>query len=66
MDAATILAFLDDLEHRRGNTIRTRNARLTAIRSLFAYGSLLPPEHASTIPQVLATPAKRFEKATIT
>ena len=66
LDAATILAFLDDLEHRRGNTIRTRNARLTAIRSLFAYASLLHPEHAATIAQVLAIPAKRFEKATIT
>ncbi|MGB4917107.1 MAG: site-specific integrase, partial [Propionicimonas sp.] len=40
LDASTILAFLDDLEHSRGNTIRTRNARLTAIRSLFAYASL--------------------------
>ncbi len=66
LDASTILAFLDDLEHRRGNTIRTRNARLTAIRSLFAYASLLHPEHAATIAQVLAIPAKRFDKATIT
>ena len=66
LDASTILAFLDDLEHSRGNTIRTRNARLTAIRSLFAYASLRHPEHAATIAQVLAIPAKRYDKATIT
>lgn len=66
LDGPAILAFLDDLEHRRGNTIRTRNARLTAIRSLFAYASLRHPEHAASIAQVLAIPAKRFEKATIT
>ena len=53
LDASMVLAFLDDLEHRRGNTIRT-------------YASLLHPEHAATIAQVLAIPAKRFEKATIT
>jgi hypothetical protein len=29
LDAGTLLAFLDDLEHRRHNTIRTRNARLS-------------------------------------
>ena len=66
LDASTILAFLDDLEHSRGNTIRTRNARLTAIRSLFAYASLRHPEHAASIAQVLAIPAKRYDRATIT
>jgi site-specific recombinase XerD len=66
LNAPLILAFLDDLEHGRGNSTRTRNARLTAIRSLFAYASLAHPEHAATIARVLAIPAKRFEKATIT
>jgi site-specific recombinase XerD len=66
LDAPLILAFLDDLEHGRGNSIRTRNARLTAIRSLFAYASLAHPEHAATIARVLAIPAKRFDKAAIT
>lgn len=32
-----VLAFLDDLEKSRGNSIRTRNARLAAIHSLFGY-----------------------------
>ncbi|GAB3795071.1 tyrosine-type recombinase/integrase [Humibacter antri] len=66
LDAQLIGDFLDDLEQARGNTIRTRNARLTAIRSLYSYAALLHPEHAATIAQVLAIPAKRFEKATIT
>jgi site-specific recombinase XerD len=41
---------------------RTRNLRLTAIRSLFAYASLRHPEHAALIQRVLAIPAKRFDK----
>ena len=32
-----ILAFLDDLETTRGNTIRTRKARLAAIHGFFRY-----------------------------
>ena len=35
MDAPLIAAFLDDLEKNRGITIRSRNLRLTAIRSFF-------------------------------
>ena len=36
LDAPLIAAFLDHLEHDRGNSARTRNNRLAAIRSLFA------------------------------
>jgi site-specific recombinase XerC len=32
-----ILAFLVNLEHQRGNSTATRNARLAAIRSFFSY-----------------------------
>lgn len=66
LDAATITAFLEHCEHDRHNSTRTRNLRLTAIRSLFAYASLRHPEHAATIQQVLAIPTKRFDKPTIT
>ena len=66
LDAPLIGAFLDHLEHDRGNSIRTRNARLAAIRSLFHYAALKHPEHAETISRVLAIPPKRFEKALIT
>jgi site-specific recombinase XerD len=62
LDAQTIVAFLRHLEHDRGNSIRTRNLRLTAIRALFSYGALRHPEHAQLIAQVLAIPPKRFDK----
>jgi site-specific recombinase XerD len=65
LDAETIAAFLDDLENTRHNGARTRNLRLTAIRSLFAYASLRHPEHADLIARVLAIPPKRFDKANI-
>jgi integrase len=35
LDAPLIGGFLDYLEHQRGNSPRTRNARLAAIHSLF-------------------------------
>jgi site-specific recombinase XerD len=66
LDAALIGAFLDHLEHERHNSVRTRNARLAAIRSLFKYAALRHPEHAATIQRVLAIPPKRFERALVT
>jgi site-specific recombinase XerD len=62
LDAETISAFLDHLESHRHNSPRTRNLRLTAIRSLFAYASLRHPEHAALMQRVLAIPAKRFDR----
>ena len=47
LDAPLIAAFLDHLEHDRGNSVRTRNARLAAIHSLFRYAALRHPEHAA-------------------
>jgi site-specific recombinase XerD len=66
LDAATVSAFLDHLEHERGNRVRTRNARLAAIHSLFAYAALRHPEHADDIGRVLAIPAKRGDHTVIT
>jgi site-specific recombinase XerD len=59
LDAPTISAFLDHLESDRHNSVRTRNARLAAIRSFFRFASLRHPEHAAVIAQVLAIPTKR-------
>ena len=39
LDAPFVLAFLDHLEAERGNGARTRNARLTAIRSVLGYAA---------------------------
>jgi len=66
LDAPLIAVFLDHLERERRNTIATRNNRLAAIHSLFAYLALHHPEHANTIQRVLAIPAKRAEKNLLT
>jgi integrase/recombinase XerD len=66
LDAPLIGSFLDHLEHERGNSPRTRNARLAAIHSLFRYAALRHPEHAEVIARVLAIPPKRFDKALVT
>jgi site-specific recombinase XerD len=65
LDAALIGAFLDHLRRDRGNTARTRNARLSAIHSLFRYAALRHPEHAALIQRVLAIPPARSGKATV-
>lgn len=65
LDAPLIGAFLTHLEHERGNTIRTRNARLGAIHSFYRYCALEHPEHAHTIARVMAIPTKRHENTTV-
>ena len=59
IDAALIGAFLNDLEQHRGITARSRNLRLTAVRSLFRFAAFELPEHSNQIQQVLAIPPKR-------
>jgi site-specific recombinase XerD len=66
LDATTVGAFLDHLERERGCSARTRNLRLTAIRSLFRYCALRSPEHAALIERVLAIPPKRHDRALVT
>ena len=66
LDAQHVGAFLDHLEQDRGNSVRTRNSRLAAIRSLFRYAAFRHPEHAATIERVLAIPRKRFERSLVT
>lgn len=66
LDAPLITAFLDHLEQDRHNGVRSRNNRLAAIHSLFAYLALHHPEHAGSIQRVLAIPAKRTERNLVT
>jgi integrase/recombinase XerD len=66
LDAPLIAGFLDHLERERGNSVRTRNARLAAIHSLFRFAALAHPEHAQSISRVLAIPPKRFDRTLIT
>jgi site-specific recombinase XerD len=65
LDAPLIGAFLTHLEQDRGNSPRTRNARLAAIHSFYRFAALEHPEHAHTIARVMAIPAKRYERNTL-
>jgi len=60
-DVPLISAFLQHLEADRANSVTTRNARLAAIHSLFAFAALRLPEHAWLIQRVLAMPPKRYD-----
>lgn len=66
LDSTLIGAFLAHLETERGVSARTRNARLTAIRSLFQFASFQHPEHAAVIGRVLSIPTKRTGKPIVT
>jgi site-specific recombinase XerD len=59
LDRDVILDFLDHLEQGRGNSIQTRNARLTAIRSFFHHVAANDPASLGIAQRVLAIPSKR-------
>jgi integrase/recombinase XerD len=65
IDAVTVGEFLHHLETERGNSVRTRNARLAAIHAFFEFAALRHPEHADVIQRVLAIPDKRFDTAIV-
>src|SRR5438309_7062436 len=65
LDASLVGAFLEDLEKRRRNGPRSRNLRLTAIRSFFRYASLEAPAHSGLIQRVLAIPNQRQRRALV-
>ena len=65
LDSSFIGEFLEHLERDRGNSARTRNARLAAIHSFFRYVALEEPAHALLCQRVLAMPNKRHERKLI-
>ena len=65
INAPLIVAFLDDLQKQRSVTARTRNLRLTAIRSFFQYAAFEAPTHSAQIQRVLAIPCKRFTRTLV-
>jgi integrase/recombinase XerD len=65
LDAPLVMAFLEHVEVQRGNSARTRNARLAAVRSLFRYAAVHHPQAAAVIQRVLAIPQKRYDKAVV-
>lgn len=62
LDASLIAAFLNHLETERGNSVRTRNARLAAIRSFFRFAATRLPDHLGLIQRVLSIPQKRTDR----
>ena len=65
LDAPTILAFLDALEQQRGNRVRSRNIRLSALRTFFRFVALRAPDSVEIATRVLAIPRKREDKKLI-
>lgn len=65
IDAPLITSFLDELEKKRHIAPRSRNLRLTAIRSFFHYAAFEAPAHSAQIQRVLAIPSKRWTRKTI-
>ena len=62
LNAQLILDFLDHLEKERSNGVRTRNARLAALRSFLKYAAHYDLTALLVIEQVLAIPMKRFDR----
>src|SRR5438874_4753892 len=60
IDAPLIAAFLDEMEKSRNISARSRNLRLTAIRSFFHYAEFESPAQSAQIHRVLAIPGKRY------
>jgi site-specific recombinase XerD len=65
IDADLVGGFLTFVETRRGNKARSRDTRLSAIRSFFKYVAGNEPQLLHHCQQVLAMPSKRYEKRTI-
>lgn len=61
-DATLVLDFLAHLETERHNTVRSRNARLAAVRAFAHYVALQCPPALQLAQQILAIPMKRFER----
>ena len=60
-----IISFLEHLEHERYNTVRSRNARLAALRSFLKFASHRDISSLHAIEQALSVPVKRFERAMV-
>ena len=65
IDAPLIVAFLDHLEKQQGISTRSRNLRLTAVRSFFRFAAFEAPAHSAQIQRVLAIPDKRFTRTLV-
>ena len=65
LDAETVTAFCEYLEHSRGNSARTRNARLTAIRAFMRFVEYRVPAMLEQCRQIQAIPTKRTDSTLV-
>jgi site-specific recombinase XerD len=65
LDAPLILAFLEHLEKKRGNSVRTRNARLAAINAFFRYLEYRVPSCLDQSRRIHAIPMKKTDQALV-
>ena len=61
LDAALVMAFLAHLEAERGNSARTRNARLAAIKSFMKFVEYRVPSSLEQSRRILAIPTKKTD-----
>lgn len=59
---SAVVAFLNHLEAKRHNSIRTRNNRFAALRAFLRYASGRDPASLSTVQKVLDIPLKRYDR----
>ncbi len=65
IDAQQILAFLNHLETKRGNSATTRNVRLSAFHSFFRFVATREPDRLEHCQRILVIPFKRACQRTI-
>ncbi len=65
IDADLVADFLDHLESERGNSAKSRNIRLAAIRSFFGHVAVNEPQVLHHCQKILQLPTKRHQKTTI-
>ena len=66
LDVDLVADFLLHVETARGNSARSRNTRLAAIRSFFRYVAMNEPAYLLHCQRILAMPSKRYVKRTVT
>jgi integrase/recombinase XerD len=65
LDAPLILDFLQHLEKKRGNSVRTRNARLAAVNAFFRFLEYRVPSCLDQARRIHAIPMKKADQALV-
>ncbi|MDK8187293.1 MULTISPECIES: tyrosine-type recombinase/integrase [Sphingomonas] len=65
LDPDTVLAFLAYLEEERGNSVRSRNLRLCALKSFFGYAGFRNPALLDQVSRLNLIQGKRYRKGVV-